>query len=340
MRLVIDLEEAEIVGEWPIKANTCTIIATYNQEKYIDQCIESVVNQTISDHHILIHDDFSSDSTLSRARSWQMRYPEKITLIAQKVNQYSQGIPIYSRLLALVESQFCALCEGDDYWTDIDKLKTQIKLLESNNEIGLVFHDVELKNDAGDSQYGEALKKILSRAVEKDYFDFEDIARGNFIMTCSTVLRRASLRYEYLNSIHNLVLEDVIIFSQIAENYKLKFINKKMAVYRIHAKSSWSTALESHRQRSADTTRWFLASRISYPQNLAFQKNLIETLWNSNNLSLANNPIGDYVDLLAQRENIIFNLQSELTKMTNSKSWKLTQIFRSMKKMFRGKLGE
>ena len=335
MKLTVDLENASVIGDWPIRAETCTIIATFNHENFIDTCIENALNQSVSDNHILIHDDLSSDSTLEKLINWQKLYPKKITVISQKVNQYSQGIPIYPRLISLVQSEFCALCEGDDYWTDDTKLEKQIELLRSNADIGLVFHDVEIIANRKDSEYKDALTTLLSRATEKEYFTHEDIASGNFIMTCSVVLRKESLRDEYLNSIHNLVLEDVILFSQISENYKLKFISEKMAVYRMHENSSWSNASEKHRLNSAMATRWFLASRIQFPQNLLFQKNLINNLWNSPNLPLELNPIGDYISLLENKEKTIAVLQLELERLTNSTSWKITKIFRYIKKFFR-----
>lgn len=56
------------------------IIPAYNEERVIDDCLESLVHQTESDYEVILIDDCSTDSTRSRIQSYVERYPEKFFL--------------------------------------------------------------------------------------------------------------------------------------------------------------------------------------------------------------------------------------------------------------------
>ena len=64
------------------------ICLTYNHQKYIRQCLESLVNQeTEFDYEIIVHDDASIDNTADIVREFEKQYPEKIIAIYQKIGR-------------------------------------------------------------------------------------------------------------------------------------------------------------------------------------------------------------------------------------------------------------
>ena len=66
---------------------------TFNHQKYIRRCLDSMVNQkTDFRYEIIIHDDASTDGTPNIVREYAQRYPDLIIPILQKENQYSQGV--------------------------------------------------------------------------------------------------------------------------------------------------------------------------------------------------------------------------------------------------------
>lgn len=63
-----------------IVISVCCI--TYNQEKYIDDCINSILVQKLSyNYEIIIGDDCSTDSTREKLKEWSLKYPDKIKVI-------------------------------------------------------------------------------------------------------------------------------------------------------------------------------------------------------------------------------------------------------------------
>lgn len=98
------------------------ITPTFNHEKYIGPCIESILRQTYQNWELVIIDDGSTDRTAEIIRGFadpRIRY----------VHQENQGIEAlahtYNRALSLCRGEFIAILEGDDLWPP-EKLSTLV----------------------------------------------------------------------------------------------------------------------------------------------------------------------------------------------------------------------
>ena len=104
-------------------------VVTYQHAKYIRQALDSFLAQKCDfDFEILIHDDASTDGAADIIAEYEQRYPDKIRAILQKENQYSQGITNISGAFNFprARGKYIALCDGDDYWCDENKLAIQV----------------------------------------------------------------------------------------------------------------------------------------------------------------------------------------------------------------------
>lgn len=117
---------------------------TYNHENYIKESLDSMIMQkTNFKYEILIHDDASTDKTADIIKEYQNKYPDVIKPILQKENQQSQGVKkvSYKYNHTRAKGKYVAMCEGDDYWTDENKLQKQVDYLEANPECTFCFHN-------------------------------------------------------------------------------------------------------------------------------------------------------------------------------------------------------
>ena len=88
--------ENDIIGNWSMNEINEPIISivchTFNHGKYIEQAITSFLKQnTTYPFEIIIHDDASTDNTVSIIQSFQEKYPKIIKLILQDENKYSKN---------------------------------------------------------------------------------------------------------------------------------------------------------------------------------------------------------------------------------------------------------
>lgn len=124
------------------------IMLTYNHEKYIAQALDSVLMQkTDFDYEVLIGDDASTDGTVNILKSYQSRFSDRIHLFLNRENTGATRNAY--RLLIRAKGQYLASCEGDDYWTDPEKLSIQVKFLQAHPELVGCAHYCDIVDEKG-----------------------------------------------------------------------------------------------------------------------------------------------------------------------------------------------
>ena len=118
------------------------IVTTYNQEKFIRKAIDSnLAQETSFEYEIIIGEDFSTDGTRDICVDYSLKYPDIIRLLLHQKNVGMHQNAIQT--LHLAKGKYIAFCEGDDFWTDPNKLQMQFALLENNSEYSGVHSKVE-----------------------------------------------------------------------------------------------------------------------------------------------------------------------------------------------------
>lgn len=140
----------------------------FNHVKYIRKCLEGFVSQkTNFSFEVLIHDDASSDGTTDIIKEFEQKYSDVIKPIYQKENQYSQGVKITKKYqLPRVQGEYLAWCEGDDCWTDCDKLQKQVDFLDKNQDYSICVHKVLFNNLKTKVQYKD-IKNIYTMSEQE-----------------------------------------------------------------------------------------------------------------------------------------------------------------------------
>lgn len=239
---------------------------TYNHEKYIANAIESFLMQkTNFKYEILIHDDASTDKTQEIIREYQKKYPDIIKPILQKENQYSKGIRKISHKynISRAKGKYIAICEGDDYWCDPNKLQKQVDYMEKNNDCGMTFHAYNLEVN------GEIKKKI--RVYNKSRISpVEDIilGGGDFVATNSIVYKK-SIMENPPELYFNCIVGDYPLQILTSMSNYAYYIDEWMSVYRYLSENSW--------------TRRMLLSRDSDEKIVKINENIVQLLNEINN---------------------------------------------------------
>ena len=130
------------------------ICTAYNHEPYIRSALDGFVMQkTNFRYEVLIHDDASKDNTAQIIREYAEKYPEIIVPVLQTENQHSKGVKITNTILRpMIRGKYIALCEGDDFWTDENKLQRQVDFLEANPDYVACAHNTLVHDCSGKQQ--------------------------------------------------------------------------------------------------------------------------------------------------------------------------------------------
>ena len=122
-----------------IKPSVSIIIITYNQEKFISQAIDSVLEQKdIGDIEIIIGDDASKDGTKAILDGYKSKYPNVFNIFSRPINL--GPTKNFYELFKHCNGDYIAVLEGDDYWTDPYKLFKQTNFLEKDNSFIACVH--------------------------------------------------------------------------------------------------------------------------------------------------------------------------------------------------------
>lgn len=196
----------------------------YNQEKYIEQTLDSILQQNTNfPFNIVIGEDCSTDNSKGILEEYLEKYPGKIKIIHSNENVGLMGN--FIRTIRECDGKYIAICDGDDYWIDENKLQIQVDFLEQHPDFSIVFTN---KNDL----YKDG-KIVVSKAENPSVSGFKDIIKGNYIASVTSLFRNTFYKRELPNWFIKYPYGDWPIYLMVVnDGSKIKFFNTITANYR------------------------------------------------------------------------------------------------------------
>lgn len=209
------------------------ILPTYNGERFIEESVNSVLNQTYFNFHITIIDDVSSDDTREVLQKIKKKNPEKISLILLKNNLRAAG----ARMEAIkrTNGDIISFLDQDDVWSS-NKLELQLQKFKEGADV--VHSDIDFINIKGEVMHGKAEKENLKREKifsgdnekTKQYF-----CKGNYIRLTTSAITRKSFHDVDGFDTELFGGEDWYFWLKIAmSNKDIKHIPEKLTLKRVH----------------------------------------------------------------------------------------------------------
>lgn len=200
------------------KVSVCVV--TYNQENYIRQCLQSIVDQkTDFKFEVIVGDDCSTDGTRAIVQEFADKYPRVVRPIfhEQNMGAFKNFVTTHNR----ASTKFVAHCDGDDLFLP-DKLQKQVNYLEMHSDCSVVWHRLNVFDDSGNFIRGETAdySMLTNRIVTLD----KSLRYGSIVSQSSIMYRRSARKtfnpdfdatdlfyaWEYLCSGYGIVLDDVL----------------------------------------------------------------------------------------------------------------------------------
>jgi glycosyltransferase involved in cell wall biosynthesis len=219
-RTRISAKGAEMEGEQADpKVSVCVV--TYNQVNYINECLQSLVDQeTTFPIEIIVADDCSTDGTAEAVREFARRYPGIVRPLLRSANL--GWMRNYLEVHAEARGEYVAHMDGDDCALP-GKLQAQVDALDGDHDCNAVWHLMDFFDDKGAFCSGRTadMSSFPGGRVE-----FRDGARLGYIGIHSSLMYRRSARsaeidfdrpaldmrmmLELLSTGHGLILETVL----------------------------------------------------------------------------------------------------------------------------------
>lgn len=267
------------MSDAPIVTISCN---TYNHEKYIRDALEGFVNQiTDFKYEVIVHDDASTDGTADIIREYEKKYPDIIKPIYQSENQYSQGKQFFLNfVLPKVQGKYLAVCEGDDYWIDNNKLQKQFDYMETHPDCSLVAHK-SLVYHVDENIFTDFTSYDFSKP-ENCELTAQQIIENHLYFTTASMFFKTDYyanNYEFLKGIRNL---DYVKKILLATEGTVHVIPEIMSVYRKGVDGSWTKRVRQNKAALAQHIegKIKILNKINeyrnYKYNDEMQKNIMQ----------------------------------------------------------------
>lgn len=236
------------------------VIPVFNAEKYIEESVQSCLNQTYRDVELILVNDGSSDNSLVIMKQLA-KINDNILIIDLlhngKVNAINVGIE-------RARGKYIAIQAADDVAFPY-RFEIQVDTIERDKEISLVFGDMEVVDEDLRTISQSYWHSQHIRIPQKNHF--EELLTHNFV-SGGTILFRADLKNKIFPIPNELEFEDWWI-ALIASYYgRILGINKKMIKYRQHASNSNTMLNNSDKSSWVNRQKRLFARNIKYYQEI------------------------------------------------------------------------
>ena len=196
------------------------IINCFNGEKFLNNCIKSILNQTYQNFEIVFWDNNSED----KSKEIVMNFGDN------RIKYFSSKIHL---TLGNARNHALDKCKGDlitfldvDDWYLPNKLELQVKEFFNNNEVGLVFSNYFHYNNNNK-------KKLLTDCKKHENFITQNLIDNYNIGILTVMVKKNLIINEKFNINYNF-LEDFDLVLRLSLITKFKFIENPTAYYRVH----------------------------------------------------------------------------------------------------------
>ncbi len=226
------------------------LIPAYNHENYIQETIESIINQTYPNIELIILDDGSKDKTWEKITELKQKCENRFVKIHFETKQNEGTCITLNKLLKLSSGEFVYIIASDDL-TKPQAIEKEVKFLQDNPDYALAVGDNEYVDSMGkqifrtqkaftsnikNAKY-KTVKEFLSSKLKIDFLSddfgsYKTLYKENYIP--NGYLIRKNIFETIGNFTKNAPLEDFWLMLQISKYKKMKYIDEILFSYRIH----------------------------------------------------------------------------------------------------------
>lgn len=199
------------------------IVPCYNHEKYVEECIKSIINQTYQNFELIVIDDGSIDDSAIVIDKLSKQY--QFTFITQKNSGISKTINF--AITNYCKGKYITICASDDYWPK-EKLSIQVSFMEKNLFFPMTY---------GKTHYVDENSKLIKEYDSNNLY----LKGGDVFESIFTFKLHPPVNYMFNKNIFlelglypdGCLAEDYYMNLKISSKYNIGYIDSYLSYYRI-----------------------------------------------------------------------------------------------------------
>lgn len=227
-------------------------IPSYNHEKYVTDCIKSIIAQTYDNIELIVIDDGSKDSTFTKIKKMESVCKKRFVNVVFKTKENEGTCKTVNKLNSIANGKYIYSIASDDM-AKPEAIKTFVNFLESNPEYALVVGDDEIIDGDGKRAFWDAERnnvydrktavyktfgEFLKKQNRKIDFNSDEFGKYRTLFGNNYIPNGYLIRRDILEKTGQFTpdapLEDWWLMLQISKYAKLKYIDKILFSYRWH----------------------------------------------------------------------------------------------------------
>lgn len=252
---------------------------TYNQGRFLSKCLDGFVCQKTDFPFVaIVHDDASTDNTAKVLKRYAEKYPDIIKPVYDKINRYSERslLNIMRLIIKAYNPKYVAICEGDDYWIDPNKLQKQVIYMDNNPDCSLCHGDVLIYEDKNKNIKGHKgimfnYSNIHLERTSKDLF--WEILNNRYAFQPLTFMYRVSAYNKIEDNNKYFMMADMPLILDLSKQGHIKYFTNILGVYNHNVGSATrNRASRLKFDLSAAEMRVFYCYKYNYKVPVRIQK--------------------------------------------------------------------
>ncbi len=229
--------QIENIFEMIEKNPLVTVIALcYNHEKFIEECLQSVVNQTYTNIELIIVDDFSTDNSCEKILLFSSKHPT-VKIILNKKN--IGNCRSFNQALQISKGKYIIDLSTDDVLLS-DRITEQVKLMETSEQIGVIFSDSLFIDEKSKIYNSFFLKKFREQSLKPIGNVYEKVLQKKLFMMPVTMMTRRTVFEQLGGYDETLAYEDTDFWVRSSRMCEYGYVPKVLS-YQRRVKGSLST---------------------------------------------------------------------------------------------------
>ncbi len=197
------------------------IVNCFNGEKYLNQALQSAIDQTFKNWELIFWDNQSTDN--SKKIFLQIK-EDRFKYFCS--DHHTTLYEARNKAIEKSKGEFIAFLDADDWW-EKSKLEKQIVFFE-DPKVGLVYSNLYLFNE------NEKKRKIYSKKILKSGYLTKDLLKNYNIGITTLILRKSAYKAEKGFDNQYNVIGDFDFVIRLSCNWKFKSVQEPLSYYRIH----------------------------------------------------------------------------------------------------------
>lgn len=205
------------------------IVVSYNHASYLQECLDSILQQTYNNWELIIADDASKDSSQQVIQNWLERNNILAKLVFHNANC---GLSTtLNECLVLAKGNFVKLFAADDIMHPQLLEKSMLRFREGPSDLGLVYSNAYIIDNS--SKINPERTLIEKECPAPSGWILNHLVEKNFIPALSVMLKREV--FDYVGPYRtDIVTEDYDIWIRASRAYQFSYINEVLSYYRVH----------------------------------------------------------------------------------------------------------